>query len=102
MPAGIKAGSTTSLSLFLADDPARAKEIRLELVWQEQGAFEPPTISINGHACAGLKLERVQTNIVLSSSAPGLAKALKCGANEFTFKARSATTLTSLSVHIVP
>ncbi len=102
LPVGMKAGATTSLSLFLADDPARAKEARLELVWQGQGAFEPPTVSINGHACAGLKLERVQTNIILSSASPGLAKALKCGANEFTFKARSAATLTSLSVHIVP
>ncbi|MCC6356848.1 MAG: hypothetical protein IT577_23410 [Verrucomicrobiae bacterium] len=51
LPLGIKADSTAAISLLLADDPARAKEIRLELVWQEDSdlfqryLWGPPRVS---------------------------------------------------------
>lgn len=102
LPVGMTAGSTASVFLLLADDPAPASDLRLELVWQGAAGFEQPCVSLNRHALTGLRMERSQTSCVGSCGAAELKKSLRLGQNQFTFSASTPATLVSLSVHIVP
>ncbi|MEI8288398.1 MAG: hypothetical protein WCH99_02905 [Verrucomicrobiota bacterium] len=102
LPVDMKAGSTTSVTLFLADNPAHASDLRLELVWQETSGFEPPGISLNQTVLTGLRLERSRTSCVVFGASPELKQALRLGLNQFTLTASSPATLTSLSVRITP
>jgi hypothetical protein len=102
LPVGMKAGSTASVLLFLADDPAQAGDLRLELVWQGSAGFEPPTISLNRHTLAGLQMERGPKSCAVFCGPAELKKALRRGQNEFEFSASNPATLTALSVRIVP
>ncbi len=102
LPVGMKAGLTTSVSLLIADDPAHASDLRLELVWQGTADFEPPSVSLNRTALTGLQVERRQTSCVVSCGSAELKKALRLGQNQFTLTASNPATLTSLSVRIIP
>jgi hypothetical protein len=102
LPVAMKAGATASVSLLLADDPAQASDLRLELVWQGGAGFEPPSVSLNRHKLTGLQVERRPTTWVVSCDPAELKQALRLGRNEFTFSASTPATLASLSVRIAP
>ena len=102
LPVDMKAGSTASISLFLADDPGQASDVQVELIWQGTASFEPPSISLNRQELTGVQREHRTTNCVVSCASPELKKALRLGQNQFTFSASTPATLTSLSVRIVP
>ena len=102
LPVGLKAGSSASVSLLLADDPAQASDLRLELIWQGSAGFELPTISLNHHTLTGLQMERRQTTCVVSCGPAELKQALRLGQNQFKFSASTPATLAALSVRIVP
>jgi hypothetical protein len=102
LPVVIKAGATATVSLFVADDPALASDVRIELVWQGAAGFEPPSISLNRQAVTGLRFERGPTSGVLTGGATVLKPALRLGQNQFTFSASNPATLISLSVQVVP
>ncbi len=102
LPVGMKAGTTTSVSLLVADDPAQASDLRLELVWQGTPNFEPPGVSLNHTALTGFRMERSQTSCVVACGPAELKKALRLGQNQFTLTATNPATLISLSVRIVP
>lgn len=102
LPLKIAPATAATVSLLIADNPARAKETSLELVWQGKGEFDPPCIKINGHDLTGLKMERSKTACVVSSSSPELKKMLRLGQNQFTLTVSNPATLTALSVGIVP
>jgi hypothetical protein len=102
LPVVIKAGATATVSLFVADDPALASDVRIELVWQGAAGFEPPSISLNRQAVTGLRFERGPTSGVLTGGATVLKPALRLGQNQFTFSASTPATLVSLSVQVVP
>lgn len=102
LPLAVKAGATATVSLFVADDPASAGELRLEVVWQGGAGFEPPAIYLHGRALTGLRNERGPTTCVVTGGAVELRTALRPGQNLFTFAATSPATLTALSVRVAP
>ena len=102
LPVGMKAGSTASVSLLVADDPTRSSDLRLELVWKGTGEHEPPAVHLNGHPLHGLRVRRCETGCIVSGSVSELRTALRLGQNQFVFSASTAASLVSLSVAVVP
>jgi hypothetical protein len=102
LPLKITPATAATVSLLIADNPARAKETSLELVWQGNGAVVSPRVNINGHELTDFKIERIKTSRVVSSSSPELKKMLRLGQNQLVFTAANAATLTALSVRIAP
>jgi hypothetical protein len=117
LPLTIQANASGNAVLFLTDDPAQAKDLRLELAWKGSGDFTAPEIHINGQKLEGLKidrekssftavsssrLEKGESSLTVSSTSPELEKLLRRGANEFVFTSTSAATLTALSLRITP
>lgn len=102
LPVGMKAGATASSSLLIADDPAKARDLRLELVWEGAPELTPPAVHLNGHPLHSLQIERRNTGCVVWGSAAELKKALRLGQNQFVFSASTAAVLVSLSVATVP
>jgi hypothetical protein len=85
LPVEMTPGVTATASLFIADDPAPAKEISLEILFQGEDAFAPPAITLNGHPLNGLTASRGAGNLTLTLSSSELKKVLRRGANEFRF-----------------
>ena len=117
LPLTIQDNASGNAVLFLTDDPAQAKDLRLELAWKGSGEFAAPDILVNGQKVEGLKLDRDKSSftavsafrlengespLTLSSDSTSLAKILRSGANEFTFHSSGTATLTALSVRITP
>lgn len=102
LPVAIKAGSNSSVTLFVADDPASVRELRIELVWQVAADLAPPDISLNRHPLTGLRNERRPTSCVVTGGPAALKQALRLGQNQFTFSASTPATLVAFSVRVVP
>lgn len=117
LPLTIETKSSGKAVLFITDDPAQAKDLRLELAWKGLGDFAAPDILINGQKLEELKLvrekssftaasayalEKGETPLTVSCSSASLAKLLHRGANEFVFTATSPATLTALSLKLTP
>lgn len=102
LPIDMKAGGKTTVSLMLADNPAKATTLRLELVWQGAIGFKTPEITLNGNLLNGLQIESSQTSCVVTCTKNELKKMFRLGKNEFSFTASDPAILNSLSVHIVP
>ena len=103
LPLEITPATAAKASLFIADDPAQAREVSLEM--QFSGAFEPPAITLNRHPLKGLTPRRGASGLTLTLSSAELQKALKRGVNEFSFTSAAGpvgTTLTALSVRVAP
>jgi hypothetical protein len=98
----IKPDTPSTLRLVIADEPTKAKEVSIEIVYKSEGDFALPALTLNGQPVQNLKTTRSKTEIILTSSAPDLRQALKRGYNSFTFTSQNAVTLSSLSVSIVP
>ena len=98
----LKPGTPAAAHLVIADDPAKAKETNLELVFRGEAEFEPPTITLNGHLLSELKSTRGKAGLTLTLSSAALKKALKRGTNDFSFISPASAKLTSLSVRVVP
>jgi hypothetical protein len=95
-------GASSTVKLFIADDPATTVKTSLEMVFQADERFEPPTISLNGQALGALESTRGKSEITLTLSSPALKAALKRGVNVFTFISPAGCTLTALSVRVTP
>jgi hypothetical protein len=102
IPVECKTGETASATLIIADDPAKAKDLRLELVWKGSGDFAPPGVRINGQALERFTTERGKDSLTVISTSREMAKLLRRGANEFAFTATAPAKLTALSVLIKP
>ena len=98
----LKPGTPSAVHLVIADDPAKAKETSLEIVFKAEGGFEPPAITLNGHLLSELKSTRGKADLTLTLSSAALKKALKRGTNDFSFTSPASATLTALSVRVVP
>jgi hypothetical protein len=85
LPVELTSAAVATASLFIADDPVSAKAASLEILFQGEGAFAPPAITLNGHLLDGLAARRGAGNLTLSLSSPELKKALRRGFNEFRF-----------------
>jgi hypothetical protein len=127
-PLTLKPGTPATVQLLICDDPAKAKETSLEVVFKGEGEFEPPKITLNGHPLSEMKSTRgkvvptrglimypsneanlkstsdkadIPVTFVTLSSAD-LKKTLKRGTNDFSFISPASATLTSLNVRVVP
>jgi hypothetical protein len=117
LPLTIQAKSSGKAVLFITDNPAQAKDLRLELAWKGSGDFAAPDIVINGKkleefkmnrekssftAASSIHLEKYESPLTVTCSFASLAKLLRRGANEFVFTSASGATLTALSLRITP
>jgi hypothetical protein len=102
LPLAMKASMPATARLFIADDPAVARETSLEIVFKAEGDFEPPVTTLNGQPLHDLKSTRSKSDLTLTLSSTSLKQALKLGANHFSFTSPASVTLTSLSVRVVP
>lgn len=102
LPVECTSGEAASATLIIADEPATAKDFRLELVWTGSDDFGPPGVRINGHAVEGFTIERGKGTLTMVSTAPELATMLRRGANEFVFTTDAPATLTALGLRVVP
>ena len=102
LPLAMKASTPATTRLFIADDPAVARETSLEIVFKADGEFEPPVTTLNGQQLHELKSTRSKSDLTLTLSSTALKQALKPGSNDFTFNSPASLTLTSLSVRVVP
>ena len=82
LPLEITPATAAKVSLFIAEDPAQAREVCLEM--QFSGAFEPPEITLNSHPLKGLTTKR-GAGLTLTLASAELKNALKRGLNEFSF-----------------
>ncbi len=83
LPLEITSATVAKASLFIADEPAHAREVSLEM--QFSGAIEPPEITLNRHPLKGLTPRRGASGLTLTLSSAALKKALKRGLNDFSF-----------------
>lgn len=117
LPLTIEAKSSGKAVLFITDDPAQAKDLRLELAWKGSADFAAPDIVINGKkleefklnrekssftAASSIRLEKDESPLTVTCSSASLAKMLRRGANQFVFTSASNATLTALSLRITP
>jgi hypothetical protein len=98
----VKPGTPATVHLVIADDPAKAREATLEIIFKDEGEAGPPAITLNGQQIKELKATRTESGCTLTHSFAGLRTALKTGTNDFTFTSAANVTVTSLSVRIVP
>jgi hypothetical protein len=94
LPLALAPATTATASLFIADDPAQARDVSLEM--QFTGAFEPPEITLNRHPLAGLTPRRGASGLTITLASADLRKALKRGANEFHFTSPAGVTTAEL------
>lgn len=102
LPLNLKASTPATTRLFIADDPAVARETSLEIVFKAEGEFEPPVTTLNGQPLHELKSTRSKSGLTLTLSSTALKQALKPGTNDLSFTSPASATLTSLSVRVVP
>ena len=102
LPLTLKPNTTATVPLVLADDPAKAKETSLEILFKGEGDFAPPILTLNGRPLTELKTTRGKSDLTLTLSSAALRKSLQRGINEFGFTSAASATLTSLSVRVVP
>jgi hypothetical protein len=98
LPLALKPGTPANVHLIIADDPAKAKEATLEILFKSEGETEAPAITLNGQPLQDLKSTPAKAGYTLTLSSAGL----KRGINEFTFTSAASVTVTSLSVRVVP
>ena len=98
----LKPGTPATVHLVIADDPAKAKEADLEIVFNSEGETKAPSITLNGQPLKELKSTRAKAGFTLTLSSAALRKSLQRGINEFGFTSAASATLTSLSVRVVP
>jgi hypothetical protein len=98
----VKPGTPATVQLVIADDPAKAREATLEIIFKDEGDTGPPAITLNGQPLNELKATRTESGCTLTHSFAGLRPALKPGTNDFTFTSAANVTVTSLSMRIVP
>jgi hypothetical protein len=102
LPLALKPGTPATVPLVIADDPAKAKEASLEILFKSEGETEAPAITLNGQPLQELKSTRAKAGFTLTLSSAALKPALKRGTNAFTFTSAAGVTVTSLSVRVVP
>ena len=104
LPLALKPGTPATVHLVIADDPAKAKEASLEILFKSEGDTKAPAITLNGQPLQELKSTPAKEGLTLTLSSAALKSALKRGINDFTFTsaARVTVTFTSLSVRVVP
>ena len=102
LPLTMKASTPATTHLFIADNPAVARETSLEIVFKAEGEFVPPAITLNGQLLDELQSTRSKSDLTLTLSSTALKQALKPGTNDFTFRSATSVTVTSLSVRVVP
>jgi hypothetical protein len=102
LPLTMSPGTPATTRLFIADDPAVARETSLEIVFKAADEFEPPVTTLNGQPLHELKSTRAKASFTLTLSSAALKSALKRGTNDFTFTSAASVTVTSLSVRVVP
>ncbi len=94
LPLALAPGTTATASLFVADDPAQAREVTLELRFL--GALELPRVTLNRHPLAGLTPRRGASGLTLTLASAELRQALKRGVNEFSFTSPAGSTTAEL------
>jgi hypothetical protein len=102
LPLALKPGNPATVHLVIADDPAKAKEASLEILFKSEGETEAPTITLNGQPLKELKSTSAKAGFTLTLSSAALKSALKRGTNDFTFTSAASVTVTSLSVGVMP
>lgn len=102
LPLALKPGTPTTLHLVIADDPAKAKEATLEILFKSEGETEAPAVTLNGQLLQELKSTPVKAGFTLTLSSAALKPALKRGTNEFSFTSAAGVTVTALSMRVVP
>lgn len=102
LPLLLKAGVPGVTQLFIADDPVRATETSLELVFKADAGIGLPAITLNGQPLHELKSTRTKSELTLTLRSAGPKTPLQRGINEFTLTFASSATLTSLSARVVP
>ena len=102
LPLALKPGSPATVRLFIADDPAKAKDAGLEILFESEGETEAPAITLNGQSLQELKATRATAGFTLTLSSGALKPALKRGTNAFTLTSPTSVTVTALSVRVVP
>jgi hypothetical protein len=102
VPLVLKAGAPVTVPLFIADDPAKAGEVSVEILCKCEGGTGAPAFSINGQILGELKSTRDLSDLTLSLSSAALKSALKRGTNDFTFTSAAGITVTAVSVRVVP
>jgi len=102
LPLNLKPGTPATIRLFIADDPAVARETSLEIFFKAEGEFEPPVTALNGQPLHELKSTRGKSDFTLILSSTALKHALKRGTNAFTLTSPTSVTVTALSVRVVP
>ena len=98
----LKPATPATVHLVIADDPAKAKEASLEILFKSEGETKAPAISLNGKLLQELKSTPAKAGFTLTLSSAALKPALKRGTNDFTFTSAASVTVTSLSVRVVP
>ena len=98
----VKPGTPATVQLVIADDPAKAREATLEIIFKDEGEAAPPGITLNGEQIKELKTTRTESGFTLTHSFEALKSALKRGNNNFTFTSAASVTVTSLSVRVLP
>ncbi len=102
LPFNLEPGAPDTVRLVIADEPAKAKEASLELIFKAEDGFEAPTVTLNGRPLMDLKSTRSKAEVILTFSSADLKEALKRGDNAFTIKSSTHATLNALSVRIIP
>jgi hypothetical protein len=98
----LKPATPGTVQLVIADEPAKAKEASLELIFKTEEGFEVPAVTLNGQPLKDLKSTRSKAEVILTVSSADLKEALKRGDNAFTLTSSTHATLNALSVRIVP
>jgi hypothetical protein len=97
-----KPSTPATVQLVIADDPAKAREATLEIIFKDEGDTDAPAITLNGQQIKELKTTRTESGFTLTHSFEALKSALKRGTNNFTFTSAASVTVTSLSVRVLP
>jgi hypothetical protein len=102
LPLALKPATPATVHLVIADDPAKAKEASLEILFKSEGQTVAPAITLNGQLLQELKSTPAKAGFTLTLSSAALKPALMRGTNNFTFTSAASVTVTSLSVRVVP
>jgi hypothetical protein len=102
LPLTLQPGTATETTLFIADDPALARETSLEMLVKGEELSEPPLVAVNGHRLEGLTTSRGSATLTVTLASTALKDALTRGVNTFRVTSPTKATLTSLSIRVVP
>ena len=86
----------------IVDDPVKAKEASLEILFKSEGKTAVPTLTLNGQPLQDLKSTPAKEGFTLTLSSAALKPVLKRAINDFTFTSGASVTVTALSVRVVP